>query len=369
MQSELYSRHMRLSFATCIVTLACIRSYTDSASAQSTPLRPRVVIVAYFEVGADTGDRPSELQYWVERDHLYRSITVPGISHAVRANADGSEIAVVIGPGNINPAVNLMALGSDSRFDLRMSHWLINGIAGISPADGTIGSAVWTDFVINGDLAKEIDPREKPASWPDGFVSLDGEKPADPKGGAAWEDDVRAWSGADAHANRRGNVIRLNLALQEWAYQLTHNISLPESSEMRTLRQKYAGFAGTANGPQVQKGANLATEIFWHGKLMDKWAHRWVQFETDGVAKLGTTAMNDTGALLAIHALTLQGKANWNQVLLLRTASNFDMPPLGVTAADNLESERHGSYTAYLPSLEAAYKVGHPVVAAWLSEK
>lgn len=45
------------------------------------------------------------------------------------------------------------------------------------------------------------------------------------------------------------------------------------------------------------------------------------------------------------------------------------MPATGTTAAENLESERHGNYTAYLPALEAAYTVGHPVVAAWLSEK
>jgi purine nucleoside permease len=53
-----------------------------------------------------------------------------------------------------------MALGADPRFDLRQSHWLITGIAGISPSDGTIGSAVFADYVIDGDLAKEIDPRE-----------------------------------------------------------------------------------------------------------------------------------------------------------------------------------------------------------------
>jgi purine nucleoside permease len=139
-------------------------------SGQTATLRPKAVIVAYFEIGADTGDRPGELQYWVERDHLDRTVQVVGMSRPVRANADGTEIAITIGPGNINPAVNVMALGADPRFDLRASHWLINGIAGISPADGTIGSAVWTDFVINGDLAKEIDPREKPDSWPDGFL-------------------------------------------------------------------------------------------------------------------------------------------------------------------------------------------------------
>jgi purine nucleoside permease len=338
------------------------------AQTQSVPLRPRAVIVAYFEIGADTGDRPGELQYWVERDRLDRSIQVPGMSRPVRANADGSEIAVAVGPGNINPAVNLMALGNDSRFDLRSSHWLVNGIAGISPADGTIGSAIWTDFVINGDLAKEIDPREKPASWPDGFLSLDGATPSDPKG-SGWEDDVRSWSGTDAHANRRGNVIRLNLALLDWAFQLTRNTALPEDKDMRKLRAQYVDYAGTAKGPTIQKGANLATEIFWHGKLMDAWAHRWVEFETDGVAHLGTTAMNDTGTLLALHALTLEGKADWNRALLLRTASNFDMPPPGNSAAENLQSERHGSYAAYLPALEAAYTVGHTVVAAWLAEK
>ncbi len=335
---------------------------------QASPICPRVVIVTYFEIGADTGDRPGELQFWVERDHLDRIIEVPGMSRAVRANTSGTEIAVVVGPGNINPAVNLMALGADPRFDLYRAYWLLNGIAGISPLDGTIGSAVWTDFVINGDLTKEIDPREKPEAWPDGFLSLDGETPSAPKGGAGWEDDVRQWHSADAHANRRGNVIRLNLQLMQWAYDLTRQMPLPENPAMRTLRLRYKGFEGTAHGPRVQIGANLATEIFWHGRLMDAWAHRWVQYETDGVAHLGTTAMNDTGALLALRALTAQGKADWNRALLLRTASNFDMPPPGMTAAQSLAAERHGDYTAYLPALEAAYAVGHRVVEEWLKQ-
>lgn len=62
-----------------------------SCVAQSAPVRPRVVIVSYFEVGADTGDAPGELQFWVERDHLDRIIEVPGMSHSVRANASGQK--------------------------------------------------------------------------------------------------------------------------------------------------------------------------------------------------------------------------------------------------------------------------------------
>ena len=53
------------------------------------PISVKVVIVTMFEVGEDTGDQPGELQYWVERDHLTRIIDVPGMTHHVRANADG----------------------------------------------------------------------------------------------------------------------------------------------------------------------------------------------------------------------------------------------------------------------------------------
>jgi purine nucleoside permease len=334
-------------------------------------LHPRVVVVAYFEVGADIGDRPGELQFWVERDHLDRVFSVPGMNHALRANADGSEIAVAVGPGNIMPGINLMALGADPRFDLRQSHWLINGIAGISPADGTVGDAVWTDFIVNGDLSKEIDAREIPRGWSDGFLSLDAGTQSEPKAQAGIEDDVRKWQseyGADAHANRRGNVIRMNTALLQWAYALTKDTPVPEDATMKSLRLSYVHSLAATHGPTVKIGANLATEIFWHGAKMDAWAHRWVAFETDGVAHLGTTAENDSGTMLALQSLTRQGKADWNRALLLRTASNFDMPPPGVTPAANLANEKHGSYAAYLPSLEAAYAVGHQVVAAWMSQ-
>jgi purine nucleoside permease len=354
-------------FGFLLALYGCLSSVYAAGQAKGAAiLRPKVVIVCYFEVGADTGDRPGELQFWVERDHLDRVIEVPGMTHDVRANAAGTEIAVTVGPGNIKPGINIMALGEDPRFDLRQSYWLLNGIAGISPADGTIGDAVWTDFVINGDLAKEIDPREIPPGWPDGFVSLDSDTPADPKGANDWEDDVRQWSGDSAHVNRRGNVIRLNLALQRWAYTLTRATPLTEDAPMKSLRLKFANQPGAASGPRVRTGCNLATEIFWSGTKMDAWAHRWVAFETDGVAHLGTVAMNDTGTLLALHSLTQQGKADWNRAALLRTASNFEMPPPGVSAAESLASERHGAYTAYLPALEAAYAVGHRVIAEWM---
>jgi purine nucleoside permease len=51
-----------------------------------------------------------------------------------------------------------------------------------------------------------------------------------------------------------------------------------------------------------------------------------------------------------------------NRVLVLRTASNFDQPQPGITPAENLAKLKLGSYPAYLPSLEAAWRVGNTVV-------
>ena len=49
--------------------------------AQAVPAKPievKVVVVAMFEVGEDTGDTPGEYQLWVEREHLDRVHSAAG---------------------------------------------------------------------------------------------------------------------------------------------------------------------------------------------------------------------------------------------------------------------------------------------------
>jgi purine nucleoside permease len=48
--------------------------------------------------------------------------------------------------------------------------------------------------------------------------------------------------------------------------------------------------------------------------------------------------------------------------MVLRTASNFDQQRPGITAPESLAETKVGSYTAYLPSLDAAHRVGSVVV-------
>ena len=53
-----------------------------------------------------------------------------------------------------------MGLGMDSRFDFRRTYWLVAGIAGIDPLQGTVGSGAWADFVVDASLAHYIDASE-----------------------------------------------------------------------------------------------------------------------------------------------------------------------------------------------------------------
>jgi purine nucleoside permease len=312
------------------------------------PIPVKVVVVAMFELGNDTGDQPGELQYWVERDHLDRVYPLPAGYHSVHMNDDG-EMAVLTGQGTAHAAATIMALGLDPRFDLRHAYWLIAGIAGGSPNRISIGSAAWARWVVDGDLGYEIDPREMPADWTTGYIPLRKTKPFELP--AAPPD---------------GQVYALNSNLANWAFNLTSNLPLPDSSQLKEVRSHFDG-AAAQNKPAVILGDEISSSTFWHGKLSDAWATEWMRYFTAGEGQLATTAMEDTGTLQSLRGLANARRADWNRILVLRTVSNFDQQPRGMSAAESLSHQRIGAYSAYLPALESAYTVGHTVVRELLS--
>ena len=104
---------MRAQVLTSLFLLAAV---AHGSAAKPRPLPVKVVVVAMFEQGADTGDAPGELQYWVERDHLDRIYPLAAGFHSVRMNGEG-EMAVLTGQGTALAASAIMAVGLDPRFD------------------------------------------------------------------------------------------------------------------------------------------------------------------------------------------------------------------------------------------------------------
>jgi purine nucleoside permease len=154
----------------------------------------------------------------------------------------------------------------------------------------------------------------------------------------------------------------LNPSLIGWAYQLTKQAALPDSEKMRTARARYTGFPNAQKPPFVTRGDSISSSTFWHGARMDKWANEWTRYFTAGQGNFMIAAMEDTGTMQALTFLSQAGRVDLNRVLVLRTVSNYDRQAPGTTAAQSLKSMVAGSYSAYLPALEAAYSVGSTVV-------
>jgi len=318
------------------------------AGARPRPIVVKVVVVAMFEVGADLGDAPGELQYWVERDHLDRVYPLPAAYHPARMNAQG-EMAVLTGQGTAHAAATIMALGLDPRFDLSHAYWIVAGIAGASPDRASLGSAVWARRVVDGDLAYEIDAREIPPDWPTGYVPLRKAKPFEPPA-----------------APLDGQVFALNKNLAEWAFNLTRNTPLPDSDRLKEIRSHFDGAAAN-RPPFVTMGDELSSSTYWHGQLFDAWAADWVSYFTAGQGEFVTTAMEDTGTLQSLAFLAQAGRVDLGRILVLRTVSNYDRQPRGMSAAESLADQRVSKFGAFLPSLESAYTVGHVVVSELLT--
>ncbi len=313
--------------------------------ASGSPIRVKVVVVSMFEVGEDTGDTPGEYQLWVEREHLDQIIPVPAGYHHVRMNKDGV-LGMLTGVATAKAAASVMALGLDPRLDLTKAYWVIAGIGGGDPADVSLGSAVWANHVIDGDIGYEIDAREIPADWPTGFVPLRKTSP--------YQQPVKAQLDGEAYT--------LNQDLVSWAYQLTKDVPLADSEEMRTSRARYMGFPNAMKPPFVTRGDALSAGTFWHGTRMDEWANEWTRYYTGGQGNFMIAAMEDTGTLQALTFLDEAGRADLKRVLVLRTVSNYDREAPGLTPAESLRDMAGGKYAAYMPSLEAAERVGDKVV-------
>jgi Purine nucleoside permease len=218
------------------------------------------------------------------------------------------------------------------------------GIAGINPTAGSLGSAAWAEWVVDGDLSHEIDAREIPAEWKTGYVPLRKSKPYElPR------------------APDEGEAFHLNPVLVEWAYQLTKDVELGDTEAMRKRREQYDS-PNARRPPFALKGDTLSSTTFWHGKLLNQWASDWVKYHTDGKGNYATTAMEDSGTLQALTFLGKAGRANRERVLVLRTANNYDQQRPGISAAESLAETKIGQYGAYLPALESAWRVGRVVV-------
>ena len=338
--------HTRTLVRALLLSVVCSGMLLAQAGAPAAAaIHVKVVVVAMFQPGEDTDGPPGEYQLWVQREHLDQILPLPAGYHNVRMNKDGV-LGMLTGVATAKAAASVMALGLDPRFDLTKAYWVIAGIGGGDPADVSLGSAVWANHVIDGDIGYEIDAREIPKDWTTGFVPLRKATPYEQPVGSELE----------------GQIYTLNQDLVAWAYQLTKATVLADSQALRAARANFKGFPNAMRPPFVTRGDTMSSSTFWHGTRMDEWANAWTRYYTGGQGNFMIAAMEDTGTLQALTFLNQAGRADLNRVLVLRTVSNYDSEAPGTTPAESLKSMLGGNYSAYMPALEAAEIVGDKVV-------
>jgi purine nucleoside permease len=335
-----------------LVFLAAHRSHA------SEKIAIKVIVLSGFEVGDDTGDAPGEFQYWAEREHLTGTLEVTGAPHPLRYNAAGLYASVA---GNTRdrtlttvPASELiMALALDPQLDLRKTYWIINGISGIDPAHGPIGSAVWAGHVIDGDAMREVGEAEMPANWTYGLFAIGTSAPNTLPPAHA---DAGGWGGATLAYTMD---YALNPGLTRWAFELSNaKATLPDSPELKAWRMQYTGYPKAQLPPQILMGDTLSSARYWHGEKRTVWARDWVKLWTAGKGEFSTTAMEQAAYVGTLQRMAAKGLLDFNRVLMLRSASNYCTPPAGQDFLKTIGDESLGT----APAFEAAYRAGSVVV-------
>jgi purine nucleoside permease len=212
---------------------------------------------------------------------------------------------------------------------------------------------------VDGDPVFEIDSREIPAAWPYGTVAHGVSEPA--KVPANVDSAPVAGEAGENSGGIGRMVFTLNPTLVDWAYGLTKNVTIDDTEGMATSRARFKDYAAADKKPGVMMGESLGADHFWHGAIMNQWARDWVRLYTGGTGSFSISDTEDQSILLALEELGRLGRVDPKRVLILRTVSNFTVPPTGTSPEKSLFENLSGS-PGYLPSLEANYKVGSVVV-------
>src|SRR5215813_2697865 len=95
----------RLAFT--LLSVGCVSLWCAQTSKPAKPIPIKVVVLAAFERGDDTGDAPGEFQLWVEREHLDQVLPLPAGNRPLRMNKDGV-LGMVTGVATAKAAASVM---------------------------------------------------------------------------------------------------------------------------------------------------------------------------------------------------------------------------------------------------------------------
>jgi purine nucleoside permease len=309
-----------------------------AAPTRAAPLHVKVLVINLFSL---------EAAPWIAALRPAQDIAVPGLSSdypLVKCNAD-AVCQMTTGMGHANAASSVMAVLMSGLFDLHQTYFLIAGIAGIDPERGTLGSVAWARYLVDAGIAHEIDARELPRGWSDGYFGVMTDGP----------NEVPRFA-------YRTEAFHLDEALLQQALALSRGAKLEDAADLRAYRRHYPEAAAN-HPPVVIQCDTLSGDTWWSGRRLGEHARHWTKLLTNGKGVYCTTQQEDNAVLNALTRGAESKLIDLRRVADLRSGADFDRPYPGQQALATLIDQRRLSDSATIAADNLVH-AGMPLVAA-----
>lgn len=328
-----------------------------------------------------------EAEIWYENlpnsgigDLLSVNITLPGLSMLypdVHCVADLTVCQVTTGEAEINAASSIMALVLSGRFDLTKTYFMVAGIAGVNPKEAALGSVALSRYAVQVAQQYEFDAREMPENFTTGYLPygtfLPGQYPTHFYG---------------------SEVFEVNAALRDIAFGYASKATLNASDEAQAYGERYgpsgAIYAAATGGPSVVKCDTATSDVYYSGTLLSEAFENTTTSWTNGSGVYCMTAQEDNATLEVLLRMAISGLVDFARIIVMRTGerpvqpqtlsppqtdnipnaqttgSDFDRPPPGVSAYDNLRVVDQDGYEIAVANIYlAGVEVVKGVLANW----
>ncbi|EXJ93523.1 hypothetical protein A1O1_01915 [Capronia coronata CBS 617.96] len=310
------------------------------------PIAPKIVIISMFE--------PEAAVWWGldEFDLLAQNITIPGLSPLfpeAHCTADGDICQIITGESEINAATTVSAFVLSPDFNLTKSYFFIAGIAGVNPKVATLGSVTFAKYAVQVALQYEFDIRDIPSNFTTGYIPLGSDSPDDYPGNIYGTE-----------------VFEVNEALRDVAMSFASAAALNDSAASQAYRALYAQEAAYILGsePPSVVGCDVATsDVYYSGTHLSEAFENTTTIWTNGSGVYCSTAEEDNASLEAILRAAKMNLTDYSRAIVMRTASDFDRPPPGISEIQNLLYVNQGGFS---PAIRNIYLAGIKVVTGIL---
>lgn len=262
----------------------------------------------------------------------------------------------------INAASSVMALTLSTKFDLTTTYFLVAGIAGVNPEVATICSVTFARYAVSVGLQcrsrhlltqsgrltsilDEFSQFEIPTNFTSGYIPLGAKTP---------QQYPLSIYGTE--------VIEFNKNLQIWAATQARKAKLMDSKDAKAYRANYASnpaYAPGAASPAVYECDVATSDQYYSGTILSEAMGNFTSLVTNGTGNYCTTAQEDNATGEALVRAALEKLVDFNRIIVMRTASDFDRPWPGEAATTNLFWAEQG---AFVPAIANIYSAGIEVV-------